>query len=103
MPNLTRRSFVAGAAALAVMGRAVAAPDKPYRVCVIGHTGRGNYGHGLDTVWREIPNTTVVAVADADKRGLASAQKRLKAPKAYADYRKMLEAEKPDLVSVCPR
>ena len=22
-----------------------------YRVAVIGHTGKGNYGHGLDTVW----------------------------------------------------
>ena len=28
-----------------------------YRVGVIGSTGRGNYGHGLDTVWRELPKT----------------------------------------------
>ena len=36
-----------------------------YRVAVIGHTGRGNYGHGLDVVWREIANVQIVAVADA--------------------------------------
>jgi predicted dehydrogenase len=104
-PTLNRRAFVAGAAALAASGRAFSAQTnrKPYRVGVIGHTGRGNYGHGLDIVWREVPETTVVAVADANDGGRAAAQKRLKAPQAYADYRKMLEAEKPDLVSICPR
>jgi len=29
--------------------------------------------------------------------------KRLNAPKGYADYREMLDKEKPDLVSICPR
>ena len=32
---------------------------------VIGHTGRGNYGHGLDTVWQKLPDTEIEAVADA--------------------------------------
>ena len=44
-----------------------------YRVGVIGSTGRGNYGHGLDTVWREFPKTKVVAVADDNRDGLAKA------------------------------
>ena len=41
---------------------------KKYRVGVIGSTNRGNYGHGLDTVWREFPNTEVVAVAHTPGR-----------------------------------
>ena len=77
-------------------------PNK-YRVGVIGHTGRGNYGHGLDTVWQHVPGCEIVAVADADETGLAAAVNRLKAPQGYADYRKMLDAEKPDLVSIAPR
>ena len=44
-----------------------------YRVGVIGSTGRGNYGHGLDTVWREFSNTEVTAVADDNADGLAKA------------------------------
>ena len=24
-----------------------------YRVGIIGHTDRGNYGHGIDTVWSQ--------------------------------------------------
>lgn len=74
-----------------------------YRVAVIGHTGRGNYGHGLDVVWRDIPDVELVGVADADPKGLEQAAARLKAPKAYADYRKMLGELKPQLVAVAPR
>ncbi len=92
---LGRRQFLAGAA--------VASTAKRYRVAVIGHTGRGNYGHGLDTVWQEFPEVEVVAVADADAAGLAAAVKRLGNPRGFADYRQMLDEVKPDLVTVSPR
>lgn len=74
-----------------------------YRVAVIGRTGRGNYGHGLDVVWKDVPQATVVAVADEDPNGRAEAAKRLGAPRAYADYREMLRKERPQIVSVAPR
>src|SRR4051812_21464424 len=76
---------------------------KKYRVAVIGRTGRGAYGHGLDVVWKEIDNAEVVAVADPDAKGLAAAAKRLRAANAYPDYREMLEKEKPQIVSVADR
>jgi len=76
---------------------------KAYRVAVIGRTGKGNYGHGLDTVWLGLDNVSIVAVADEDETGRAAAAKRLKAPMAYADYRTMLEKERPEIVSVAPR
>lgn len=75
----------------------------PLRVAVIGHTGRGNYGHGLDTAWLQIPETQLVAVADADPAGLASAMKRLRVDAGFGDYREMLEQVQPDVVAVCPR
>lgn len=74
-----------------------------FRVAVIGHTGRGNYGHGVDTVWGEFPNCQLVAVADADEKGRAEAAQRLKAPEAFADYREMLDKTKPDIVGIGPR
>lgn len=76
---------------------------KEYRVAVIGHTGHGNYGHGIDTVWLDLSNTRVVGVADPDPVGLAGAQKRLEVDRGYSDYRKLLEKEKPDIVAICPR
>ncbi len=77
-------------------------PDQ-LRVGVIGRTGKGNYGHGLDTVWADVPRTKVVAVADEHEAGRREAQKRTKAEHAYADYREMLDKEKLDLVAVAPR
>ncbi|MCS6852290.1 MAG: Gfo/Idh/MocA family oxidoreductase [Gemmataceae bacterium] len=77
-------------------------PEK-YKVAVIGRTGKGNYGHGLDVVWLTVENVEVVAVADEDPKGRAAAAARLKAPNAYADYRHMLEKERPHIVSVAPR
>jgi predicted dehydrogenase len=74
-----------------------------YRVGVIGHTGKGNYGHGIDTVWLEIPNCEVVGVADADPMGLAAATARLKSPKGYRDYRELLDDGKLDIVALGPR
>ncbi len=74
-----------------------------YRVGVIGHTGKGNYGHGLDTVWLEIDKCEVVGVADANPEGLAAAVKRLGAPRGYDDYRKLLDEEDLDIVAIAPR
>ncbi len=48
---------------------------KKYRVGVIGRTGKGNYGHGLDRVWSAIPQAEVIAVADEHAGGRAKAAK----------------------------
>ena len=48
-----------------------------YRVAVIGRTGKGNYGHGLDVVWKSLDNVEIVAVADEDEKGRAAAAQRL--------------------------
>jgi predicted dehydrogenase len=79
-----------------------------YRVAVIGHTGHGDYGHGIDTVWLDLPQCEIVGVADASEKGRAAAAKRLAkdggaAPPAFADYRELLEKTKPNIVAVCPR
>jgi predicted dehydrogenase len=76
---------------------------RKYRVAVIGRTGRGNYGHGLDVVWKHFPNTQIVAIADDNAQGLAKAGERLQVRALYADYQKMLREERPDIVAVAPR
>jgi len=74
-----------------------------YRVAVIGRTGKGNYGHGLDTVWLKCDRAEIVAVADENEAGRAAAVKRIGAKNAHADYREMLAKEKPQIVSVADR
>jgi predicted dehydrogenase len=78
------------------------APEK-YRVAVIGRTGKGNYGHGLHTVWLGEDKVEIVAVADENDKGRTETADLLKAKNAYADYKQMLEKEKPHIVSVADR
>jgi predicted dehydrogenase len=73
------------------------------KVAVIGSTGRGNYGHGLDVAWKAVPECEVVAVADDNDAGRKAAQQRTGAARAYADYRQMLERERPTIAAVAPR
>ncbi len=74
-----------------------------WRLAVIGRTGKGGYGHGLDIVWKQFANVEVIAVADEDETGRAAAAKKLDAKNAYKDYRQMLAREKPEIVSVGDR
>ena len=101
--RLDRRSFLTqslafGSAPVILLGR-----RNQIKVGIIGSTGRGNYGHGLDVAWKNISGAGVVAVADDNSRGRESALKRLNCKKGYEDYREMLKVEKPDFISICPR
>lgn len=78
-------------------------PAKRFRVAVIGSTGRGDYGHGIDTAFRDIERAEIVAVADDNAAGLKLAAQRLKVDATFADAREMLDRIKPDVVCVGPR
>lgn len=110
LPSLvsSRRTFLklaAGAgAASTVAPRAWAAePARKWRVAVIGHTGRGDFGHGLETPWRKAADAEIVAVADAGREGETKAQKRFGGIRFFTDYRRMLGEVKPDIVLITPR
>jgi predicted dehydrogenase len=101
---MNRRQFISTTAAVSVaLATRAADANSKFRVAVIGHTGRGNYGHGLDTMWAQLPETEIIAVADADAKGLELELKKLKMGKGFADYRKMLAETKPDIVAIGPR
>ncbi|MCA9132933.1 MAG: Gfo/Idh/MocA family oxidoreductase [Planctomycetales bacterium] len=73
------------------------------RVGIIGRTGKGDYGHGIDMAFTHLPNVEIVALADEHEAGRARAQQRTAAKRSYADYREMLSKEKLDIVAICPR
>lgn len=74
-----------------------------YRVGIIGRTGKGDYGHGLDTVWKELPEVEVVGLADEQEAGRAKAVERTGASAGFADYREMLDKTRPQIVAIGPR
>lgn len=108
-PTFNRRTLLRTAVASSVASSlspfAIGEETKPLSVGVIGHTGRGNYGHGIDKVWLDIPETKIVAIADEDDKGRSKEVEtfKLNPDQAYADYRKMLDAVKPDIVAIGPR
>ena len=109
MTTSSRRTFLKAMSALsaacfvAPIAKAQGKRAREFKVAIIGATGRGDYGHGIDTVWRDVPNATVVAVADEQEQGRAEAARRTGALQAYADYRQMLDRERPDVVAIAPR
>jgi predicted dehydrogenase len=99
---MNRRAFL-GALPSLLTASATWAEGRRWRVAVIGHTGRGNYGHGLDSMWLRIPECEITAVADADAMGLEAAKKKLSVAKAFSDYREMLIEVKPEIIAIGPR
>jgi predicted dehydrogenase len=88
----------AGLPLLAAQGRAQPSSRK-YRVCEIGHDG--DYGH-MARAFAQFPNVTMVAVADPVEKARVQHAAKVKAPRSYADFREMLQKEKPDVVGIGP-
>lgn len=105
----TRRELLRSGAAM--MAGAVLAPHNvraeagatARKAAIIGHTGAGDYGHGIEKIFQGLAGITVAAVADPHEGGRAKAKAASGAAKEYADYREMLEKEKPALVGIGPR
>jgi predicted dehydrogenase len=77
----------------------------PLRVAAIGRSGRGDWGHAIDDLWRDQPGAEVVAVADESAEELAKAVARhgLAATAGFRDWRTMLATVKPEIVAICMR
>ena len=99
----TRRQILLGSTAWAASQTLRAADAPKLKAAIIGHTGAGDYGHGIERVFKGMTDVAVVAVADPDEAGRAKAKAACGAARDYADYRVMLEKEKPDLVAIGPR
>ena len=103
----TRRDFLktgaTAAAALTVLPNWAAEQTTKLKAAVIGYTGRGDYGHGLEAIFSNRADIQVVAVADPDEAAGAKVAARIGAGRHYADYRQMLAKEKPELVSIAMR
>ncbi len=107
----SRRDFLHSSSIAAATGvvatklgqTARAVGSEKVRVGIIGATGKGDYGHGVDVAFTKLPNVEIAALADAHDSGREAAQKRTNPKKVYADYREMLQKEKLDVVAICPR
>lgn len=75
---------------------------KKFKVGLIGHTGRGNYGHQLDLAFENNENTEIIALTDFDKKAVIELSKKLNI-NCYNSTAEMYESENLDVVVVAPR
>lgn len=69
-----------------------------YTAAVIGCGGRGK-AHGRG--YRACPSTEIIACSDPIEEARKAYANEFDVPATYRDYREMLAAESPDIVSVC--
>lgn len=100
---LNRREFIAASSAIAAAATARAATGRKYKACIIGDTRQGGYGHAIEYAFAMRDDVATVALADPDEAGRAQRAQAVGVERTYADYREMLEKERPDLVAVGPR
>ena len=103
---MNRRNFMITAGTLAATAAARPAhaqEKKKYKACVIGDTQNGGYGHDIHLAFALRSDVAVVGLADPDEAGRTKMGVEAGATTLYADYREMLEKEKPDLVAIGPR
>lgn len=111
MTSHSRRTFLRNSSAIVATSllasgfspSARAAQGKKMRLGIIGATGKGDYGHGVDVAFTKLPNVEIVALADADAAGREAASKRTNPAKTFADYHEMLAKVPLDVVAICPR
>lgn len=69
---------------------------------IIGHSGEGDFGNGLDKVFQRLDGVRLSALADANEEALDDSYTQAAAPVGFLDYREMLAETGPDLVCVAP-
>ncbi|HEO71781.1 MAG TPA: Gfo/Idh/MocA family oxidoreductase, partial [Candidatus Hydrogenedentes bacterium] len=101
--HLNRRQFIATSSAMTASALAGTESRKKYKACIIGDSKLGGYGHCIQYAFALRDDVATVALADPDEGGRAQRAKEVGVERTYADYREMLDKERPDLVAVGPR
>ncbi|MCX6636575.1 MAG: Gfo/Idh/MocA family oxidoreductase [Acidobacteria bacterium] len=98
---MTRRGWMTGAGGAALA--ASAEPPRLSRTVRIAILGFDGHPEEILRPLPQLPDVEVVAVSDPDPKVTARAVKnpRLAKARQYTDYRRILDAEKLDLVAVC--
>ena len=101
---LNRRQFIVASSVMAAAATSAGGLEKKkYKACIIGDSKMGGYGHCIQYAFALRDDVATVALADPDESGRAQHAKEVGVQRTYADYREMLEKERPDLLAVAPR
>ncbi|MEC5127203.1 Gfo/Idh/MocA family oxidoreductase [Verrucomicrobiales bacterium BCK34] len=78
----------------------VEAPYQGVKAAVIGHTGSGDFGRGLDRAFQRINGARLIALTDINAEKAEDSQIKSGAKSVYHAYQRMIGDESPDLVVI---
>lgn len=78
----------------------VEAPYQGVKAAVIGHTGSGDFGRGLDRAFQRISGARLIALTDINTEKAEESQIKSGAKSVYHTYQRMIKDESPDLVVI---
>ncbi len=78
----------------------VEAPYQGVKAAVIGHTGAGDFGRGLDRAFQRISGARLIALTDINAEKAEDSQIKSGAKSVYHAYKRMIGDESPDLVVI---
>lgn len=80
------------------------AATKTWKIAILHDTRNpGLAGHGTHLAFRGLPDAETVALADSNPDGIPERLRETEALRHYEDFRKMLDTEDLDILTVCSR
>ena len=70
---------------------------------IIGHTGKGDFGHRLDKTFENFPEVETVAVVDFNPKGIEGQKKNFPGAKFYTNVEEMLYNHDVTILTICQR
>ena len=74
-----------------------------FKSAIIGHTGKGDFGHRLDKTFENFPDVETVAVVDFNPKGIEEQKKNFPEAKFYTNVEEMLHNHDVTLLTICQR
>ena len=70
---------------------------------IIGHTGKGDFGHRLDNTFEKFPEVETVAVVDFNPEGIEGQKRKFPEAKFYTNVEEMLYNHDVTILTICQR
>ena len=76
---------------------------KKYQAAIIGHTGKGDFGHDLDKIFKDLPEVETTAIIDLNPNGLEKQKTKFPNAKFYTKIEDAFANHDISLLAICQR
>ena len=77
--------------------------SKKYQAAIIGHTGKGDFGHDLDKIFKGLPEVETIVIIDLNPHGLERKEKNFPDANFYTKIEDAFTNHDINLLAICQR